>query len=270
MWAPAGTCGGRARSTWGAVASAWVLARLAHEHGVASAAASPLIPRGVHYSSCHWQGTSLPFPRVRGPGRQDRGLRPFRVGRGRLAAVHHIVMNVAVPQEVIAGQDSSPMVPAEAPSTQTVRAMDEAFGNDGANSSSSRWSARQGLTKVDQICQSLVGELRRQGTTSSSSRHPRPELRKALTSKDGRAVPAGRDHHATGARPDASGSPPSARSFAPERALTGFTVQVTGPTATVGRPDDRDGAQRRTDHRRHDRADRAHPVPDLPRGGGPR
>ena len=148
-----------------------------------------------------------------------------------------VVMNVAVPQlEVIAGQDSSPMVPAEAPSTQTVRAMDEAFGNGGSESFVVVAMERTaGLTKADRrYAESLVGELQRDKDDVVFVQDIRkPELRKALTSKDGQA------RYLLVGITGATGAPSSMRQVTAIRDIVranapdGLTVQVTGPTATV-------------------------------------
>ncbi|MEV5000124.1 MMPL family transporter [Nocardioides sp. LML1-1-1.1] len=148
-----------------------------------------------------------------------------------------VVMNVAVPQlEVIAGQDSSPMVPEDAPSTQTVRAMDEAFGNGGSESFVVVAMERTaGLTTADRrYAESLVGELQRDKDDVVFVQDIRkPELRTALTSKDGQA------RYLLVGITGATGAPASMRQVTAVRELVrehapeGLTVQVTGPTATV-------------------------------------
>lgn len=147
------------------------------------------------------------------------------------------VMNVAVPQlEVIAGQDSSPMVPDDAPSIRTVTAMDEAFGNGGSESFITVAMERpSGLTEVDrQYAESLVPALQAdEDDVAFVQDIRRPELRKALTSADGKAryLLVGITG-ATGA-PSALRQVAAVREIARENAPDGLTVEVTGPTATV-------------------------------------
>lgn len=148
-----------------------------------------------------------------------------------------VVMNVAVPQlEVIAGQDSSPMVPEDAPSTQAVRAMDEAFGNGGSESFVVVAMERTaGLTPADRrYAESLVEELQEDKDDVVFVQDIRqPGLRKALTSKDGQA------RYLLVGITGATGAPASMRQVSAvreivrEQAPDGLTVQVTGPTATV-------------------------------------
>jgi RND superfamily putative drug exporter len=148
-----------------------------------------------------------------------------------------VVMNVAVPQlEVIAGQDSSPMVPDDAPSMVAVKAMDEAFGNGGAESFIVVAMERTaGLTAKDRTyAESLVDELGRDKDDVVFVQDiRRPELRKALTSTDGQA------RYLLVGITGATGAPASmrqvtaVREIARDHAPDGLTVEVTGPTATV-------------------------------------
>ncbi|KRB78447.1 hypothetical protein ASE01_04050 [Nocardioides sp. Root190] len=148
-----------------------------------------------------------------------------------------VVMNVAVPQlEVIAGQDSSPMVPGDAPSMVAVEAMDEAFGNGGSESFIVVAMERTaGLTKADQAyAELLVTELSQDKEDVAFVQDVRkPELLKALTSPDGQAryVLVGITG-ATGA-PSSLRQVGAVRDIAREHAPDGLTVEVTGPTATV-------------------------------------
>ncbi len=148
-----------------------------------------------------------------------------------------VVMNVAVPQlEVIAGQDSSPMVPDDAPSMVAVNAMDEAFGNGGSESYIVVAMERAaGLTATDRrYAESLVTELAKdEDDVAFVQDIRRPELRKALTSDDRQA------RYLLVGITGATGAPASmrqvtaVREIVREHAPDGLTVEVTGPTATV-------------------------------------
>ncbi len=147
------------------------------------------------------------------------------------------VMNLAVPQlEEIAGRDSSPMVPADAPSMLAVEAMDEAFGNGDSESFIVVAMERtDGLTRADRrYAESLVTDLARDKDDVAFVQDVRrPELRKALTSEDGQA------RYLLVGITGATGAPASLRQVAAvrdivaENAPAGLTVEVTGPTATV-------------------------------------
>jgi RND superfamily putative drug exporter len=148
-----------------------------------------------------------------------------------------VVMNVAVPQlEVIAGRDSSPMVPGDAPSMVAVEAMDEAFGNGGSESFIVVAMERtSGLTEADRAyAELLVTELAKEKDDVAFVQDVRrPEILKALTSKDGQA------RYLLVGITGATGAPSSlrqvgaVRDIVGERAPDGLTVEVTGPTATV-------------------------------------
>ncbi|MFD0806408.1 efflux RND transporter permease subunit [Nocardioides caeni] len=147
------------------------------------------------------------------------------------------VMNVAVPQlEVIAGQDSSPMVPTDAPSMVAVQEMDEAFGNGGSESFIVVAMERTaGLTRTDlDYAATLHDELLKDKDDVTFVQDVRdPALRKALTSEDRQA------RYLLVGITGATGAPASlrqveaVRDIAGEFAPDGLTVAVTGPTATV-------------------------------------
>ncbi len=147
------------------------------------------------------------------------------------------VMNVAVPQlEEIAGRDSSPMVPKDAPSVQAVEVMNEAFGDGDSESFVVVAMERTaGLTKADRTyAEDLVGDLAADTEDVVFVQDIRtPALRKALTSEDGQAryLLVGITG-ATGA-PSALRQVDAVREIVREHAPEGLTVAVTGPTATV-------------------------------------
>lgn len=148
-----------------------------------------------------------------------------------------VVMNVAVPQlEEIAGRDSSPMVPGEAPSMVAIDAMNTAFGSDDSESFIVVAMERtSGLTKADRrYAEALVTDLvKNDDDVTFVQDIRRPELRKALTSKDNQA------RYLLVGITGATGAPASlqqvgaVREIVAEQAPEGLTVEVTGPTATV-------------------------------------
>ncbi|WP_182378151.1 MMPL family transporter [Nocardioides sp. WS12] len=148
-----------------------------------------------------------------------------------------VVMNVAVPQlEEIAGRDSSPMVPHDAPSIRAITSMNSAFSSGDAQSFIVVAMERtSGLTEADRsYAEALVTDLatdEKDVTFVQDIR--RPELRKALTSKDQQA------RYLLVGITGATGAPASltqvaaVREIVGEKAPDGLTVEVTGPTATV-------------------------------------
>ncbi len=148
-----------------------------------------------------------------------------------------VVMNVAVPQlEEIAGRDSSPMVPRDAPSMRAVELMNQEFSNGDAESFIVVAMERtSGLTRADRTyAESLVtGLAADKGDVAFVQDVRDPALRKALTSEDGQA------RYLLVGITGATGAPASLRQVAAVRDIArasapdGLTVQVTGPTATV-------------------------------------
>ncbi|MBM7517142.1 MMPL family transporter [Nocardioides nitrophenolicus] len=148
-----------------------------------------------------------------------------------------VVMNVAVPQlEEIAGRDSSPMVPKDAPSMRAVELMNQEFSDGDAESFIVVAMERtSGLTRADRTyAESLVGSLGADQDDVAFVQDIRdPALRKALTSEDRQA------RYLLVGITGATGAPASLRQVAAVREIArahapeGLTVQVTGPTATV-------------------------------------
>ena len=148
-----------------------------------------------------------------------------------------VVMNVAVPQLVeIAGRDSSPMVPRDAPSMRAVELMNQEFSNGDAESFIVVAMERtSGLTRADRTyAESLVtGLAADKGDVAFVQDVRDPALRKALTSEDGQA------RYLLVVITGATGAPASLRQVAAVRDIArasapdGLTVQFTGPTATV-------------------------------------
>lgn len=148
-----------------------------------------------------------------------------------------VVMNVAVPQlEEIAGRDSSPMVPKDAPSMRAVELMNQEFSNGDAESFIVvAMERRSGLTRADRTyAESLVTSLAEdKGDVAFVQDVRDPALRKALTSQDKQA------RYLLVGITGATGAPASLRQVAAVRDIArasapdGLTVQVTGPTATV-------------------------------------
>ncbi|GAA1518049.1 MMPL family transporter [Nocardioides humi] len=147
------------------------------------------------------------------------------------------VMNVAVPQlEEIAGRDSSPMVPKDAPSMRAVELMNEEFSSGDSESFIVVAMERtSGLTKADRrYAEGLVAALAEDEDDVAFVQDVRdPALRRALTSEDRQA------RYLLVGITGATGAPSSLRQVAAvraivgERAPDGLTVEVTGPTATV-------------------------------------
>lgn len=148
-----------------------------------------------------------------------------------------VVMNLAVPQlEVIAGQDSSPMVPDDAPSMIAVEAMDRAFANGGSESFIVVAMERtEGLKAEDQAyAESLATRLKEdEDDVAFVQDLSNPAIRRAVTSEDGQAryVLVGITG-ATGA-PSALQQVGAVREIAGRDVPEGLEVAVTGPTATV-------------------------------------
>ncbi|WP_168929292.1 MMPL family transporter [Nocardioides sp. GY 10113] len=148
-----------------------------------------------------------------------------------------VVLNILVPQlESVAGRDASPMVPTDAPSIAAAVQMDQAFGNGRSESPLVIAVERPGgLTVADQqYLVALARELRRDTSDVAFVQNVAdPDLRKALTSKDGEAR-----YLLVGATAP-SGTPLSieqvneVRAAATEMRPDGLTVAVTGPTATL-------------------------------------
>lgn len=148
------------------------------------------------------------------------------------------VLNLAVPQiEEVAARDDSAMVPADAPSMETVAAMDEAFGSGRSESFVVVAMERTGgLRPTDRrFAENLARELKRDDENVSYVQdvRRRPELLRALTSADGEA------RYLLVGITGATGAPASIRQVDAVRGLTdelapaGLTVAVTGPTATI-------------------------------------
>ncbi len=148
-----------------------------------------------------------------------------------------VVMNVAVPQlEEIAGRDSSPMVPKDAPSMKAVALMNEEFSNGDAESFIVVAMERMaGLGPEDRrYAERLVTDLAKdKGDVAFVQDVRDPALRKALTSEDRQA------RYLLVGITGATGAPASLRQVAAVRDIVqahapdGLRVEVTGPTATV-------------------------------------
>ncbi|GAB4010849.1 MMPL family transporter [Nocardioides ultimimeridianus] len=147
------------------------------------------------------------------------------------------VLNVAVPQlEVVGKKDASPMVPLDAPSSRAVEAMNKAFGSTSSQSFLIIAMERStGLTAADRrFVLRLAAQLRADTEDVSFVQDVRrPELLKALTSRDGEA------RYLQIGITGPTGAPASIVQVDAVRALVdrlrpgGLTVAVTGPTATV-------------------------------------
>lgn len=148
-----------------------------------------------------------------------------------------VVMNLTVPQlEVIAGRDSSPMVPKDAPSMIAVEAMDEAFANGGSESFIVVAMERpEGLTTADRLyAESLATSLREDPEDVAFVQDLTvPAIRRAVTSEDGQA------RYVLVGITGATGAPASLQQVGAVREIVsrdvpdGLDVAVTGPTATV-------------------------------------
>lgn len=148
-----------------------------------------------------------------------------------------VAMNLAVPQlEQIAGRDATPLVPADAPSQQATDAMDAAF-NDGDSESFVVVAMERtaGLTRADQrYVETLADRLRGDEEDVAFVQDLRdPDLRRALTSKDGQA------RYLLVGITGVTGAPASLRQVEAVREVVaedrpeGLVTAVTGPTATA-------------------------------------
>lgn len=148
-----------------------------------------------------------------------------------------IALNVLVPQiEEVAGRDSSPVVPTSAPSQRSADIMDRAFGSGESESVIVVAMERAGgLTAQDRrYAGGLVEGLQADPDDVAFVQDiADPDLREALTSKDGQA-----QYFLVGIT-GATGAPSSLRQVEAVRDIVeedrpeGLTVTVTGPTATV-------------------------------------
>jgi RND superfamily putative drug exporter len=147
-------------------------------------------------------------------------------------------LNIFVPQlEEVAARDSSPVVPAYAPSIIAVAEMDEAFGNGGSQSFVVIAMERDGgLVPADKkyagrLAQVLTKDEENVSFVQDIREHP--ELLDPLTSEDGEAryLLVGITGQ-TGA-PSSIRQVTAVRDVVDELAPEGLTTEVTGPTATI-------------------------------------
>ncbi|MCZ4497905.1 MAG: mmpL10 [Marmoricola sp.] len=148
-----------------------------------------------------------------------------------------VAVNVLVPQlETVVARDSTPFVPDTAPSLRAVKAMDDTFGNGKSRSfivvAAER---RSGLTKADDAFVTRLAAKLAKDTENVTFVQDvsEPQLRRALTSKDGQAIyfQVGLPGY-TGA-PTSVGQVESIRDDADAGRPAGLDVKVTGASATV-------------------------------------
>jgi RND superfamily putative drug exporter len=148
-----------------------------------------------------------------------------------------IAVNVLVPQlETVVSRDSTPFVPPSAPSMRAVKAMDSTFGNGKSRAFLTVVAERDhGLTAADQrYVTRLAADLGKNARKISWVQDvSEPELRKALTSADGKAI-----YFQVGV-PGYTGAPTSVaqvkavRDAAAIGKPAGLDVAVTGSSATI-------------------------------------
>ena len=148
-------------------------------------------------------------------------------------------LNVAVPQlETVMADDSTPIAPADLPSSKAIASMDASFGNGRSTSFAFVVLQRDsGLTKADRRYVKELSVRLREDTEDVSFVQDvvaQPDLLKALTSKDGRAL------YLQVGIPGETGAPTATRQIEGVREATevdrpdGLGVAVTGPAATIG------------------------------------
>lgn len=159
---------------------------------------------------------------------------PFMIG-GWLLFV--IAVNVLVPQlETVVAHDSTPFVPTTSPSLRAVKAMDSTFGNGKSRAFLAVVVERaSGLTAADQrYVTALATRLQHDsGNVTYVQDVSQPELRRALISKDGKAL-----YFQVGV-PGYTGAPTSVTQVESVRKVAaidkpaGLDVKVTGASATI-------------------------------------
>ena len=147
-------------------------------------------------------------------------------------------LNLALPQlEQVIADDSTPVVPEDAPSVRALAAMDEAFGNGRSTSVLFVVAERDGgLTSADRrYLRGLAPLLRSDEHVSSVlAVDRRPALLRALTSEDRESA------YLQVGIPGETGAPSSIREIEAVREIVGqdpppgLAVAVTGPAATIG------------------------------------
>ncbi len=147
-----------------------------------------------------------------------------------------VAVNVLVPQlETVVGRDSTPFVPTTAPSLRAVKAMDDTFGNGRSRSFIAVVVERDsGLTAADRAYVTrLAADLGRDSHVAWVQDLSEPQLRKALTSRDGKAMyfQVGVSGY-TGA-PTSVKQVDAVRDEAERGKPTGLDVAVTGSSATI-------------------------------------
>ncbi|MET3962746.1 RND superfamily putative drug exporter [Marmoricola sp. OAE513] len=176
-------------------------------------------------------GTSSPLARL---ARFTIAKAPWMIG-GWLLFV--IAVNVLVPQlEVVVAKDSTPFVPDTAPSLRAVKDMDATFGNGKSRSFIVVVAERKGgLTAADTTFVTGLAERLEKDTENVTYVQDvsEPQLREALTSKDGEATyfQVGLPGY-TGA-PTSVGQVESIREDAKSGKPDGLDIKVTGASATV-------------------------------------
>src|SRR5690349_20323142 len=148
-----------------------------------------------------------------------------------------VAVNVLVPQlETVVGRDSTPFVPTDAPSLRAVKAMDDTFGNGRSRSFIAVVAERDsGLTSADE--RYVTGLAARLANDPKDVTYVQdisePELRKALTSEDGKAI-----YFQVGVA-GYTGAPTSVKQVEAVRDAAavdrpaGLDVKVTGSSATI-------------------------------------
>ena len=147
-------------------------------------------------------------------------------------------LNLALPQlEEVIADDSTPVVPADAPAVQALELMDQEFGNGRSTSVLFVVAERDGgLTRADRrYLLDLAPRLRTDDHVSSVlAVDRRPALLDSLTSDDGESA------YLQVGIPGETGAPSSIRQIEAVRDLVhedppaGLAVAVTGPAATIG------------------------------------
>lgn len=175
------------------------------------------------------------------PGRTSSAIASFAVRRAPLVVLGWLfiaaTVNVLQPQlEAVVANNSTPILPANASSSISLQHMDRAFGNGRSTSFLFVVMARDGgLNDGDRrYARGLVARLRATpDVTFVQDVAARPDLMRALTSRDGKALYlqigiAG----ATGA-PTAIDQIAAVRTIVTATAPPGLHASVTGPAATI-------------------------------------
>ena len=151
-------------------------------------------------------------------------------------AVIAVSVNLLVPQlETVVAEDSTPVLPVDAPSSEAVALMDSTFGNGRSNSFLVVVCERQGgLVAADtRHIQGLAERLEALPGVTFVQDLRKDVFREAVTSKDGESLYFQVGIKGNTGAPAAIEQVSQVRESTRDEAPAGLTIFVTGPSATV-------------------------------------